>query len=343
MCEADCQKLDVMSPQDANLDSLTFAAYLSKNNASPIAIEIATIWTRAMLGQEPTAISALFFLNYCKSGGGLLQMRSDRKDGGQYLRMRQGTQFISTSLAASLPAQTLKLSSPVSSITQLSPNKIAVTTTAHKTYHAKKVILSVPTPIYKTISFTPPLPYTKTLLSNSAVYGYYTKVMILFTTAFWVEKGYCGLAQSFTGPASVIRDTSDPAAGKHILTCFLAGSLGTSWSRLPPSERTSVLLSQIADMWMDSDKKAVESGFIEAVACEWTQEEYSGWGCPCTSFAPGVLGSAGGALRESVGGVHFVGTETAGEWKGYMEGAVRSGERGADDVVCALRREQARL
>jgi len=36
--------------------------------------------------------------------------------------------------------------------------------------------------------------------------------------------------------------------------------------------------------------------------------------------------------------VHFVGTETAYEWKGYMDGAVRSGERGATEVVDALTR-----
>jgi monoamine oxidase len=34
--------------------------------------------------------------------------------------------------------------------------------------------------------------------------------------------------------------------------------------------------------------------------------------------------------------VHFAGTETAGEWKGYMEGAVRSGERAAAEVVQQL-------
>jgi monoamine oxidase len=35
-------------------------------------------------------MSALFFLNYCKSGGGLMQMRSDMKNGGQYLRIGEG-------------------------------------------------------------------------------------------------------------------------------------------------------------------------------------------------------------------------------------------------------------
>jgi monoamine oxidase len=38
-------------------------------------------------------------------------------------------------------------------------------------------------------------------------------------------------------------------------------------------------------------------------------------------------------LREPWEDLHFAGTETAGEWKGYMEGAVRSGERAAAEVI----------
>jgi monoamine oxidase len=36
--------------------------------------------------------------------------------------------------------------------------------------------------------------------------------------------------------------------------------------------------------------------------------------------------------------VHFAGTETADYWLGYMDGAVRAGERAARDVLAALRR-----
>lgn len=42
------------------------------------------------------------------------------------------------------------------------------------------------------------------------------------------------------------------------------------------------------------------------------------------------------SLRSAHGKVHFVGTETAYEWKGYMDGALRSGLRGAEEVTKAL-------
>ena len=40
-----------------------------------------------------------------------------------------------------------------------------------------------------------------------------------------------------------------------------------------------------------------------------------------------------------VGNLHFVGTEYATEWKGYMEGALCSGENGAVAVIDSLGQE----
>jgi monoamine oxidase len=74
----------------------------------------------------------------------------------------------------------------------------------------------------------------------------------------------------------------------------------------------------------------------EYVEQQWSSEEWS-LGCPCLYTPPGVLTKVGEYLTEPHGHVHFVGTETAVEWKGYMEGALTSGIRGADEVVKLLR------
>jgi monoamine oxidase len=34
--------------------------------------------------------------------------------------------------------------------------------------------------------------------------------------------------------------------------------------------------------------------------------------------------------------IHWAGTETSNYWNGYMDGAVRSGERAADEVLAEL-------
>ncbi|KAK1472415.1 flavin containing amine oxidoreductase [Colletotrichum cuscutae] len=333
MAEADCQALDVFRPRDTSLDSLTFEAYLKSRGADNVALATATVWTRAMLGQEPKDSSALYFLNYCKSGGGLLQMRSDRKDGGQYLRVRQGTQLFSKGLASSLPEGIVRLSSLVQAVVQ-NENRSVKVEAGGKVYSTQKVITTVPGPVLKSISFQPALPHTKLAWIESQTYGYYTKAMMEFSTPFWVEKGYCGLAQSFVGPASVIRDTSSPADKKSVLTCFMAGEPGKAWAATTTTERESSLLEQLSQLY---GVENIRQLFKQMVFYEWVTDEFSGLGCPCTSLTPGVLDTLGGdGLREPYRDIHFAGTETAGEWKGYMEGAVRSGERAAVEVVKSL-------
>jgi monoamine oxidase len=55
------------------------------------------------------------------------------------------------------------------------------------------------------------------------------------------------------------------------------------------------------------------------------------------------MSEVGKALREPFEAIHFVGTETSFEWKGYMEGAVRSGERGAAEVIEALAKKDSKV
>ncbi|KAJ6005042.1 hypothetical protein N7540_012841 [Penicillium herquei] len=330
MCEAECQQLDTWRPRNTELDAVTFEAYLLSRGASKAAIGTATVWTRAMLGVEPCDISALYFLNYCKSGGGLLTMRSDRKDGGQYLRVRGGTQTLSKGLASSLPEGVLRLETPVQSIIQEQSGLIKVQA-GGAVYSATKLITTLPGPALKNISFYPPLPPVKRAWTESLYYGYYTKAMMEFKTPFWVERGFCGLANSFIGPAGVIRDSCIPQDDKYVLICFMGGEPGRAWAALSNEEREKTLLKQIGKLYGVSN---VEDLFLNMTAYEWAHDEYAGLGCPCTTLPPGVLDTLGDdGLREPVGNLHFAGTETAGEWKGYMEGAVRSGSRAAAEVV----------
>ncbi|RMZ77869.1 hypothetical protein DV738_g4098, partial [Chaetothyriales sp. CBS 135597] len=337
MCESDCQSLSLLDPENAQLDAMNFEAYLRTKNASQASIATATVWTRAMLGVELADISALFFLHYCKSGGGLLQMRSDRRGGGQHLRIRQGTQSIAQRLAATLDPGSIRLNTIVTDIVQDSfgSGSVLVLSQDGTPYRARRVITTVPSPVLKTINFEPKLPQAKQMWSESASYGFYAKAIMTFKTAFWVDKGFCGLCQSFVGPASVVRDTSSPPDKRYALTCFMAGSAGRQWATLPETERQQALLAQLGVLFNDRDR--IWRDFLAMEMFDWAQDKFTGGGCPCASLPPGLLDALGpAALRQSWGNLHFAGTETAGEWKGYMEGAVRSGERAAAEVLSAF-------
>ena len=63
----------------------------------------------------------------------------------------------------------------------------------------------------------------------------------------------------------------------------------------------------------------------------WSDEEWTR-GCYAGFMAPGTWSDYGAALRAPVGRIHWAGTETAEVFTGYMDGAVRSGERAAVEV-----------
>jgi monoamine oxidase len=77
------------------LDTMNLDQFVSSQRACDETRRMVNVWTQVMLGFDSTEISAAFFVDYCGRGGGLMQMRSDRKHGGQQLRIRQGQPFSS--------------------------------------------------------------------------------------------------------------------------------------------------------------------------------------------------------------------------------------------------------
>jgi monoamine oxidase len=79
---------------------------------------------------------------------------------------------------------------------------------------------------------------------------------------------------------------------------------------------------------------------VDYLEHDWTADEWSR-GCYGAFGAPGALTGFGSALRSPVGPVHWAGAETATHWVGYLDGAVESGQRVADEVDAALRTSAA--
>jgi monoamine oxidase len=78
-------------------------------------------------------------------------------------------------------------------------------------------------------------------------------------------------------------------------------------------------------------KAASPQGYHEQ---NWTTERYSGGGM--ISHAPtGVMTEFGPALRQPCGRIHWAGTESSAVMLGWVDGAIRSGERAAVEAMSA--------
>ncbi|PIG85750.1 flavin-containing amine oxidase [Aspergillus arachidicola] len=295
-------------PKAEELDSVSLQEYCIQTFQSELIAGLFDTIIQSLIGVEAKDVSLLAFLISLKAGTGFEAVTSDGKDGGQQLRVRQGNQTISQNMAKELKPGSIHLSSPVTEIKQNpATGTCSVHTSNNITFLAKKVILSVATPLYNRITFDPPLPEYKQLL---------------------------------TGPFTFTMDNSFPDDEQWSIACFTVGRRGREWSQLSQEERRRTaweqLRSALENTELPSGEKIKVSEPINVLEYEWAKQDFF-LGGPEPGSPPGVISRAGkDAVRRPFGSVHFVGTETALHWKGYMEGAVRSGDRGAKEVVEAL-------
>ena len=116
-----------------------------------------------------------------------------------------------------------------------------------------------------------------------------------------------------------------------VLVSFVCGKWGRYWGARPHSQLRVAIVKEYGELF---GKQALHpKGYFQKF---WSAEPWSR-GCPVGVIPPGVLLDNGPALRKPVGRIHWAGTETSTYWNGYMDGAIRAGERAAREAVAALR------
>ncbi|KAF9891900.1 hypothetical protein FE257_002863 [Aspergillus nanangensis] len=323
------------------LDQITFTEFCTRDMSSKdealVAEAFATAVTDALLGVAADELSALCMMHYFKCGTGILNLLSDLKDGGQHLRAREGMQTISKRMAGELGSDTIHLQTPVTSVDQsASRGHCTVKTAIGEVFTSRHVVLSIPTTLYHTIKFTPSLPSAKASLGHSTIMGDYSKMIFLFSEPWWRHAGLTGTLDDDdpSRPISFSRDTSIPDDNQWSITCFIVGNRARRWSELSKEERQDQAWKQFTETFGSIvETVPLPTNTLEMI---WKTQPFF-WGAPCPVMPLEVLTTVGGELEAPFGNVHFVGAETSDVWRGYMEGAVRSGKRGAEEVLEALR------
>ncbi|USP78611.1 Amine oxidase [Curvularia clavata] len=317
-------------PED---DAVTLDQYVRNLGATENTCRLVNVWAKVMHGVESTDQSACFFIDYCRRNKGLLAIRADDHTGGQYLRLPAGAQAIMKSMASLLGHENIHLSSPVATI-ENEKHKVTVITKAGRKFVARKCILSIPSTLYRDLNIQPQLPQPLQELSGSTRLGDYNKSIVCYDTPWWREENYNGLFMSYDGYIAVARDTSVDEKRLYCLTCFMNGKRGFEWSQMAPHDQRRAVLEQIAHAFCQGkDSEAYRP--IEIFNQIWKHEEYSK-GALVPIPALGYMTKFTDINGKAVGNLHFAGTEYASEWKGYMEGALDSGEAAAAEVMKAL-------
>jgi len=323
------------APNAAQWESYTLDRWIKENSASPNFQALVPMATRPIFGMEPRELSLLFVLFYIASSGdeqnpGTFERNFDTRGGAQQDRVVGGSQTIALKMAAALGSRVV-LSSPVRRIVQGSG---VIVYSDRVTVKAKQAIVAIPPALASRIDYEPLLPYQRDQLTQRYGQGTLTKVAAVYDKPFWRAQGLNGTAVDTGGPVSATFDDSPPDAtpdkGPGVIFGFVGGDNARSYAAMSPSARKQAVLGQYANFFGSQALQATD--FFETF---WSMEQWTR-GCPVGIPATGALLAYGPWLRQPVGRIHWAGTETSNYWNGYMDGAVRSGERAASEVLSAL-------
>jgi monoamine oxidase len=227
----------------------------------------------------------------------------------------------------SLPLEeSIHLSTPVRAISQDDEAVTVVTDTM--TIRCRRAIVCAPAVVAKEIRFDPPLPQRTEALFANTLMGTCLKFQALYDRPFWRSRGLNGCILSGDHAVSLTYDNSPRAgSGAGVIVGFVLGDQARRLSALSPEAQELEILDCLEEFLGTSAKQPTA-----LVVQDWNKEQWSR-GAYSAHYAPGILTTAGPALWESCGRVHWAGTETSLEWTGYMEGAVRSADRVVREIV----------
>lgn len=323
-----CRAIRVSEPWTSSnaqkLDELTLEQWLRSAGANASTRNLMAIMSRVTWGAEPDEVSMLHAARYVKAAGGLDRML-DVRDGAQQDRFPGGTQQIACRIADELGDRVV-LNAPVGGIGRRPDGTVTVSYPGGETL-ARAVIVAIP-PQHRTgIEFNPPLPRAYSELAENWPQGNLSKAYAAYDTPFWRTNGCSGEALSDEGPVFITFDVSPGDGGPGILLGFTDAR---TFDRLPPAQRREQALSGFATLFGDAALQPVD--YIDHC---WSTEPFAPGG-PTAAVPPGSWTQYGRWLREPVDSIHWAGTETADEWTGFLDGAVRSGQRAAAEVAGRL-------
>jgi monoamine oxidase len=316
-------------------DAETFDSWLRRNTWTAGARTLMELATEAVWAAEPADVSLLHVLFYAHSGGGF-ETLVGTGGGAQQDRFHGGSQRLALLLAEDLGAERVRTEASVRRIHHGGTGVVLETgggtQTASPKVRAQRAIIAVPPTLAGRIDYDPPLPALRDQLTQRMPQGSVIKTMAIYPEPFWREEGLSGQAISDDGPARVVFDNSPPDGIPGVLLGFLEGRLAREWAARPEQERRSAILAGHARLF--GGRAACPERFIEKI---WAEEKWTR-GCYGCLMPTGGWTEYGQALRAPIGPLHWAGAETATVWNGYMDGAVQSGERAAEEVLAVLSR-----
>lgn len=306
------------APQSQELDRQSAADWLTGLALHPLTKQTFTARLRSEYLAEPHQLSLLELARW----GALYY--SDPEDEGASFRVRGGVDQIPRRMAAELPdvrlgavvtaVQSNKSRSWVSFQQEGRQNSIETTC----------VVLAIPPGPARNITFDPPLPAAHQAMFQNLNCPPVTKVMIQYRRRFWEEWRWRGSLLTDLPITCTWQPTMSQPGDSGILTVYTGAQAGADFSAMSDQGRIVTAVTQLDQLFPGS---AALVSHARTIA--WLNEPFSQGGYAL--FKPGDVTAYWQMLRQPWERMYVAGEHTAVH-QGYMEGALESGQRVAEEI-----------
>ena len=330
------------------LDSKSVSSWLEEEGAphNSTARGLMASTVQSVFCADADAVSMLLFLATVQEEGGVEVLLEE----AQSQRVVQGNGTLSARLAASLQERgvEIRLGVQVVGCAHSAEGGAVLTTRDGAKVSARRVVLAMPPPAIAELALEPPLGGPLAAEQAAQRMGKVIKVVVEFTECWW-RGAHCAMADPELLEATLAFDVSPPRGHRHILAVFFFGAKAEKWSAAAgksDAERREEAVRCARLLFGDPGNVYVCMYRVGGAQppCEVVGSVEGDW-----PAVPGIrggyqsfprLGSTVASQAYSCSAptscLHFASTENATHWRGYMDGAVQSGERAAAEVLQAL-------
>jgi len=285
-------------------------------------------FVRAIFTADPYQISLLYLLFYLRSGDNYDTLYGF-ENAAQAWTVKETMHQVAVRVAAEL-GNAIVLNAPVRAISQDGAG-VLVTSDAGN-WRCEYAIVAVPLPLAVRIAYQPVLSPQRDILAQHMPMGSVIKYWVAYEKPFWRERGLNGILQSDQPPSEFISGDFTPSEGHPgLLAGFMEAHNSMAWTGRSMEERKKVVVERLISLLGPEAANPIDYEDQDWPADPWSR------GCYGPSMAPGIMTTVGKVIREPHGRIHWAGTETSTKWTGYIDGAIRSGERAAAEVLARLK------
>jgi putrescine oxidase len=310
-------------PRARELDTMTFDEWLrAEVGSEPARENLRSYLADGFLTKPAHAFSLLQGLWVIAGAGGTYELFAAEQC--LAYRVVGGSQLIPIRMAEEL-GERVVLGAPVHAI-RWRDGGVEVDA-GHVRVEARAAVVAVAPNLAATIRFQPALPAWRMRLQQASSQGSVTKYLAVYDHPFWREDGLSGEGFAPFGLVRELYDNTPPSASVGVLCTFLPGEQADLVARMSPDARRTAILEGMAAFVGPEGLRATDLIETDWSAEEWTRGAYA------STFGIGGLTRFGPDMRHPVGPIHWACSDIAGFGNMHMEGAARSGDAAAAEVL----------